>query len=60
MDTYRHHYHDEEAVIVISRNNHVTDAFQHIKPLYLPSIEELSRRQEPKAIILDRDTASQG
>lgn len=60
MDTYRHHHSEDDSVILISRSCQVTDAFHHIKPLFLPSIDELSRRQEPKAIILDRESGSQG
>lgn len=49
-----------ESVVVISRKADVIEALVGIEPVFLASIDDLSRRREPKAIILDRDGATAG
>jgi hypothetical protein len=53
-------YHEHSVVVVISRKPDVIDAFHSLNPMFLATMEDLSRRVEAKAIILDRDTATQG
>lgn len=53
-------YYENQNTVLITRSAVVVEAFNSLGPTVVTSPDDIGRRLEPKAIILDRESASPG
>lgn len=51
---------DDDRVIVLSKRDNLNAEFSSISPRFMSSLQDLPRRHEPKAIVIDREFSTAG